>query len=172
MQWVIRITVVVVGVAGTALTSTTTSLLMLWILALDLSYTLIFPHLVSVLFFEVTNGYGGFAGYISGLSFRILLGENRLGLPVLVCLPGCTLIDGVYTQMSPVRMVSMLFTFTTILVISRLAEFMFNHKLLPQRWDVFKVKQEITVTAISAEEEHASVRTVLMLSANQSTNKE
>ncbi|XP_029700724.1 high-affinity choline transporter 1-like isoform X2 [Takifugu rubripes] len=165
MQWVIRITVVVVGVAGTALTSTSNSLLTLWILALDLSYTLIFPHLISVLFFQMTNGYGGFAGAIIGLTFRILLGENSIGLPVLLRLPGCTLVDGVYTQSSPVRTVSMLFSFTTILVISRLAEFMFNHRLLPRRWDVFKV------TTIPAEEEHVSVRMDLMLSYNQSTNK-
>lgn len=158
MQWVIRITVVVVGVAGTALTSTTNSLLTLWILALDLSYTLIFPHLVSVLFFEMTNGYGGFAGSIFGLTFRILLGENNIGLPVILCLPSCTLVDGVYTQMSPVRTMSMLFSFTAILVISWLAEFMFNHRLLPRRWDVFKV------TTISAEDENVSVRMDLMLS--------
>lgn len=133
MQWVIRITVVVVGVAGTALTSTSDSLITLWIFALDMSYTLIFPHLISVLFFQMTNGYGGFAGSIIGLTFRILLGENNIGLPVLLCLPGCTLVDGVYTQMSPIRTVSMLFSFTTILVISRLAEFMFNHRLLPRK---------------------------------------
>lgn len=145
MQWVIRITVVVVGVVGAALTSTSNSLMTLWFLALDLTYTLIFPHLISVLFFEMTNGYGGAAGCIFGLTFRILLGENRIGLPVLLCLPGCTLVDGVYTQKSPVRTVSMLFSFTTILVISRLAEFMFNHRLLPRRWDVFKVKHEVTL---------------------------
>lgn len=145
MQWVIRLTVVVVGVAGTALTSMSKSMVTLWMIGLDLSYTLIFPHLISLLFFEMTNGYGGFAGSIIGLTFRILLGEDTIGLPVLLCLPSCMLVDGVYTQASPVRTVSMLFSLTTILVISRLAEFMFNHRLLPRKWDVFKVKHEVTL---------------------------
>lgn len=145
MQWVIRITVVVVGVAGTAMTFSANSFLILWILAVDVSYNLIFPQFVCVLFFKVTNGYGGTAGYITGLIFRILLGENAIGLPVHICLPGCTLVDGVYIQTAPVRTVSMVCSFTTTLVISWLAAFMFNHRLLPQRWDVLKVKHEVAL---------------------------
>lgn len=110
---------------------------------LDLPF--IFPHLISLLFFKVTNGYGGFAGCITGLGFRILLGESSVGLPIYLCLPGCTLVDGVYTQRAPVRTVSMIFSFIITLVISWLAEFMFNHRLLPRRWDIFKVKQEVTL---------------------------
>lgn len=145
MQWVIRVTVVVVGVAGTAMTSSANSLLILWILALDMSYTLIFPHLIAVLFFKVTNGYGGVAGFIIGLVFRIVLGENTLGLPVLLCVPRCTLVDGVYIQTAPARTLSMLSSFMTILAVSLLAVFVFNRRLLPPRWDVFKVKREATL---------------------------
>uniref|UniRef100_H3CU00 Solute carrier family 5 member 7 n=2 Tax=Tetraodon nigroviridis TaxID=99883 RepID=H3CU00_TETNG len=137
MQWVIRITVVVVGVAGTAMTFRAKSLLILWIQALDLSYNLIFPQFVCVLFFKVANGYGGTAGYITGLIFRLLLGEDTIGLPVSLCLPGCTVVDDVYIQTAPVRTVAMLCSFITTLVISWLAAFMFNHRLLPQRWNVF-----------------------------------
>uniref|UniRef100_A0A8C4FDN7 High-affinity choline transporter 1 n=1 Tax=Dicentrarchus labrax TaxID=13489 RepID=A0A8C4FDN7_DICLA len=140
MQWVIRLTVVVVGLVGTSITFYTNSTLVLWILGADISYTLMFPHLVSVLFFKVTNGYGAMVGYIIGLTMRILLGENALGLPVVLHLPGCKLEDGVYVQKSPVRTVSMLCTLSTILVFSSLAFFMFNHGLLPERWDIFKVK--------------------------------
>ncbi|XP_035516474.1 high-affinity choline transporter 1-like [Morone saxatilis] len=143
MQWVIRLTVVVVGLVGTSITFYTNSTLVLWILGADVSYTLMFPHLVSVLFFKVTNGYGAMVGYIIGLSVRILLGENALGLPVVLHLPGCKLEDGVYVQKSPVRTVSMLCTLATILVFSSLAFFMFNHGLLPERWDIFKVKRNV-----------------------------
>lgn len=145
MQWVIRITVVVVGVAGAAMTFSTNSLLILWILALDMSYSMIFPHFVCVLFFKVTNGYGGTAGYIVGLILRALFGENAVGLPVRLCLPGCTLVDGVYIQTAPIRTVSMVCSFIITLVISWLAVFMFNHRLLPRRWDVFKVKHEVVL---------------------------
>lgn len=150
MQWVIRVTVVVVGLAGTSITFYTKSTLVLWILGADVSYTLILPHLVSVLFFKVTNGYGAMVGYIIGLTVRILLGENVVGLPVVLHLPGCTLEDGVYVQKSPVRTVSMLCTLVIILVFSSLALFFFNHGLLPERWDIFKVKRDVTVSPADA----------------------
>ncbi|XP_034544268.1 high-affinity choline transporter 1-like [Notolabrus celidotus] len=150
MQWVIRVTVVVVGLVGTSITFYTNSTLLLWILGADISYTLMFPHLISVLFFDVTNGYGAMAGYIIGLAVRILLGENAVGLPVVLCLPGCTLEDGIYVQKSPVRTIAMLCTFVTILFFSSLAWFMFNHSLLPERWDIFKVKHNVTVSPADA----------------------
>ncbi|KAM7418500.1 hypothetical protein PAMA_015900 [Pampus argenteus] len=146
MQWVIWITVVVVGLVGTSLTFYTNSTLVLWILGADVSYTLIFPQLVSVLFFKVTNGYGATVGYIAGLTIRILLGENAVGLPVVLYLPGCTLEDGVYIQKSPVRTFCMFCTLVTILVFSMLALIMFNHGLLPERWDFFKVKCNVPVS--------------------------
>ena len=149
MQWVIRVTVVVVGLVGTSVTFYYNSILALWILGADISYTLMFPHLVAVLFFKVTNGYGALVGYVWGLTFRILLGENAVGLPVVIHLPGCTLEDGVYVQKSPVRTVSMLCTLVTILFFSWLALFMFNHSLLPERWDIFKVKRNVTVDAVT-----------------------
>ncbi|XP_071773257.2 high affinity choline transporter 1-like [Centroberyx gerrardi] len=140
MQWVIRVSVVVVGLVSTTLTFYSNSILMLWILGADIAYTFIFPHLVCVLFFKVSNGYGASVGYIAGLTIRILLGEKAVGLPVVLPLPGCTLEDGIYIQRSPVRTICMLITFTTILVFSALASFMFNHGLLSERWDLFKVK--------------------------------
>ncbi|XP_040002954.1 high-affinity choline transporter 1-like isoform X2 [Xiphias gladius] len=150
MQWVIRVTVVVVGLIGTSITFYTNSTLVLWILGADVSYTLIFPHLVSVLFCKVTNGYGAIVGYIIGLTVRILLGENAVGLPVILHLPGCTLEDGIYVQKSPVRTISMLCTLITILVFSMLALFVFNHGLLSDRWDIFQVKCNITSSPADA----------------------
>lgn len=141
MQWVIRISVVVVGVVGTMITFHTNSTLLLWILGADISYTLIFPHLVCVLFFKLTNGYGAFVGYIIGLVLRVLLGENIVGLPVILQLPGCTLQDGVYVQKAPVRTFCMLCTLLSILVFSWISSLLFNHGLLPEKWDTFKVKR-------------------------------
>ncbi|KAK7929683.1 hypothetical protein WMY93_006078 [Mugilogobius chulae] len=115
IKWVIRVTVVVVGLVGTSLTFYTNSTLLLWILGADVSYTLIFPHLIAVLFFNITNGYGAFVGYVVGLTFRIMVGENTVGLPVVLPLPGCTLEEGLYVQKAPVRTVSMLCTLGTIL---------------------------------------------------------
>ncbi|XP_008405594.1 high-affinity choline transporter 1-like [Poecilia reticulata] len=144
MQWVIRASVVAVGLVGTSITFYTNSTLVLWILGADVSYTLLFPHLVSVLFCRVTNGYGATMGYIVGVTVRILLGENTLGIPVVLHLPGCTLENGIYVQKSPVRTVSMLCTLVTILIFSWLAVVMFNRGLLPEKWDVFKVRRVVT----------------------------
>ncbi len=146
MQWVIQVTVVIVGLAGTSITFYTNSTLVLWILGADVSYTLIFPHLVSVLFFKVTNGYGAMVGYVVGVTVRILVGEKVVGLPVVLQLPGCTMEDGVYVQKAPIRTFTMLCTLVTVLVFSWLALFMFNHSLLPERWDVFNVKQSVSVS--------------------------
>uniref|UniRef100_UPI0037E84F5D high-affinity choline transporter 1-like n=1 Tax=Semicossyphus pulcher TaxID=241346 RepID=UPI0037E84F5D len=150
MQWVIRVTVVVVGLVGTSITFYTNSTLVLWILGADVSYSLMFPHLISVLFIDVTNGYGAVAGYIIGLAVRVLLGESEVGLPVVLCLPGCTLEDGIYVQKSPIRTVAMLCTLVTILSFSLLTSIMFNCGLLPERWDIFKVKRYVAVSPAEA----------------------
>ncbi|XP_030290100.1 high-affinity choline transporter 1-like isoform X3 [Sparus aurata] len=55
MKWVIRVTVVVVGLLGTTISFLTNSTLVLWLLGADINYSLIFPHLVSVLFFEMPS---------------------------------------------------------------------------------------------------------------------
>ncbi|XP_029912249.1 high affinity choline transporter 1-like [Myripristis murdjan] len=148
MEWVIRVSVVVVGLVGTALTFQTKSVLMLWILGADVAYTLIFPHLASILFFKVSNGYGASVGFIVGVTVRILLGEESVGLPAIFPLPGCMVEDGVCSQRLPVRTISMLTTFMTILFFSALASFMFSHDLLPERWDVFKVKCDVSTSPV------------------------
>lgn len=140
MQWVICVTVVVVGLVGTVITFYTNSTLLLWLLGADISYSLIFPHLVAVLFFKAVNGYGAMLGYIFGVTLRILLGENTIGLSAVLHLPGCTLEDDIYVQKAPIRTVTMLCTLIIICVFSWLAAFMFKHGLLKESWDIFKVK--------------------------------
>lgn len=141
MQWVIRVTVVVVGIVGTVITFYTNSTLLLWLLGADIAYSLIFPHLVAVLFFKAVNGYGATVGYIFGVSLRILLGENTIGLSAILHLPGCALEDDIYVQKAPVRTVTMLCTLVTICIFSWLASFMFKHGLLMDSWDIFQVKR-------------------------------
>ncbi|XP_061602156.1 high-affinity choline transporter 1-like [Cololabis saira] len=142
IQWVIRGSVVVVGLAGTSLTFMDNSVLMIWMLRSDLTYTLMLPQLVCVLFFSVSNGYGAVIGCVVGILLRVLCGEPLLGLPAIIKFPGCTLENGVYVQRSPIRTICMLSAMVSILSFSYLAALLFNRGLIPEKWDVFNVKAQ------------------------------
>ncbi|KAM7375305.1 hypothetical protein PAMA_014415 [Pampus argenteus] len=64
LQWVIRLSVVVVGVVGTSLTYLDNSIMAFWILSADLTYTIMFPQLICILFLGVSNGYGAITGIL------------------------------------------------------------------------------------------------------------
>lgn len=140
LQWVIRVTVVLVGLAATSLTFLHNSIMVFWILGADITYTFMFPQLVCILFFKISNGYGCIMGLLLGMSLRLLSGEPSVGLPVILPFPGCTLEDGVYIQRAPVRTICVLSTISVTLFFSYLASLLLSKGIIPEKWDVFKAK--------------------------------
>ncbi|XP_056265000.1 high affinity choline transporter 1-like [Pseudoliparis swirei] len=153
MQWVIRISVVVVGLAGTALTFLDNSVLVFWLVGVDMSYTIMFPQLVCVLFFKISNGYGASLGYLMGIVLRLLSGEPLIGLPPAIRFPGCRMDqEGNLIQYFPFRTTIMIISLLSILLFSWLSSILFNKGLLAERWDVFKIKRKEKPTAAAEEE--------------------
>ncbi|XP_071773246.1 high affinity choline transporter 1-like [Centroberyx gerrardi] len=151
MQWVIRISVVVVGVSGTALTFLDNSVLVFWLVGVDMSYTIMFPQLVCILFFKVSNGYGATVGYLMGIILRVLSGEPLIGLPPAIHFPGCRPdAEGKLTQFFPFRSTIMVVSLLSILLVSWLASVIFNKGLLSERWDVFKINRKQAKVAAAA----------------------
>ncbi|XP_041637361.1 high affinity choline transporter 1-like [Cheilinus undulatus] len=159
LQWVIRSSIIVVGIVGTSLTYLDSSILAFWLLSSDLTYAIMLPQLVCILFIRVSNGYGAVCGYIVAFVMRVLCGEPVFNLPVVLHLPGCTLVDGVYIQRSPFKTICMLCSLVSIVLFSYVALVLFEKEILPERWDVFKVKSQRGETpAGGAKEQDGDVR--------------
>ncbi|XP_068612704.1 high-affinity choline transporter 1-like [Brachionichthys hirsutus] len=142
LKWVIRCSIILSGLVGTSLTYLRSGILVFWILGSDLNYTIIFPQLVCALFTDVSNGYGATAGFLVAVVLRLLCGEPLIGLPVILHFPHCILEDGVYVQTWPFKTICMLITLVSILAFSYVFSVLFQKGILPERWDVFKVKTQ------------------------------
>ncbi|MEQ2197769.1 hypothetical protein XENOCAPTIV_003001 [Xenoophorus captivus] len=146
LQWVIRISVLLVGLAGTSLAFGDDSVAALWILSGDLLYCVIFPQLVCVLHFQRANTYGAICGFVVGLLLRGLSGEPVLGIPPLLLYPGCREENDQIIQCFTYRTVAMLSSLISIMAVSWLLDLIFHRQLIPESWDilhVFKKKNKV-----------------------------
>ncbi|XP_061111628.1 high-affinity choline transporter 1-like [Conger conger] len=136
LQWVIKGSVTVVGLAGMGLSFLKDSVLPFYVLSSDVLYTVILPQLVCVLHLPVANVYGAVGGYVSGVALRLLSGEPLLRLPPVIHFPGCRLVDGVYVQHFPHRSLAMLLSLCSTALISYATAELLRRGVLPRSWDL------------------------------------
>jgi len=155
MQWVIQALVLVIGVGGTALSSFQRSGLLMWYVGVALTYVFMFPQLVCVLFFDVSNAYGCVAGFSLSLLLRLLCGWSELGLPAVFRLPGGVVDqDGAFVQRFPVNTLCMLFSMGCILLFSYLSARLLDRGVVSEKWDVLHVlKLPRTLPPMNARED-------------------
>lgn len=144
---VLKVCILVFGLLGASLAMSTGSVYVLWFLSGDIMYSVVLAQLLAVFFLPGhANSYGSAAGFAMALLLRGLAGEPLLGVPVLIGFPGCRLQHGILVQAFPFRTAIVLLTLATILLASRLAAILFFRGLLPERWDVFKLRQKDSTT--------------------------
>uniref|UniRef100_H3CW83 Solute carrier family 5 member 7 n=1 Tax=Tetraodon nigroviridis TaxID=99883 RepID=H3CW83_TETNG len=138
LKWVVRGSLLAVGLAGMGVAFGDKSVFSLWILSGDLLYCVIFPQLLCVLHVSFTNGYGAIGGYAVALLLRLLSGESALGIPPLILYPWAREKDGVVTQYFPFRTFAMICSLICIIGLSKLVEFLFRRRIIPKPWDVLQ----------------------------------
>ena len=122
-----RIGIFVVGAGAAGIGILVSSIYVLWYLCSDLVYVILFPQLLCVVYVPHTNTYGSLAAYITGFLFRFLIGEPSLSIPAVITF-------GPYV---PPKTLCMLICLSTTLGISYMTKYIFEHRLLSSRYDIF-----------------------------------
>ncbi len=112
---VVRVAVVVAGIAAACLALSVQSVYALWYLCADLVYVVLFPQLVMVLYSRRANRQGALCGAVVGLVLRLGGGEPFLGIPAWIPYP---LTDADGQTSFPFRTFSMLAGVITIWLVS------------------------------------------------------
>ncbi|KAK3602584.1 hypothetical protein CHS0354_020648 [Potamilus streckersoni] len=133
--WVMRISIFWVGAMATVMAILVESVYALWYLCSDLVYVVLFPQLVCVIYLSWSNTYGSLAGYILGLLIRILGGEPTLKIPAVIKFPWYN--EENQMQMFPYKTLCMLISMSSIMGVSYLTKYLFEHGILHAKRDVF-----------------------------------
>ncbi|XP_055876378.1 high-affinity choline transporter 1-like isoform X1 [Biomphalaria glabrata] len=143
LVWVLRISVVVVGVMGTIIAISATTIYGLYVLCSDLMYVTLFPQLTLVLWMPSCNAYGCVAGFFLSFILRLLCGEPVLGVPAALRFPYYDVENNV--QLFPFRTFCMLLGTLTIVVVSMATNYVFLSKKVPAKYDFLKCYKQRTI---------------------------
>ncbi|XP_049863344.1 high-affinity choline transporter 1 [Schistocerca gregaria] len=135
--WVMRVSILVVGVLSTIMALTIPSIYGLWSMCSDLVYVILFPQLLMVVHFKHhCNTYGSLAAYLVAFFVRISGGEQLMGLPAAIHFPGWD--EENQRQLFPFRTFSMLLSLITLVFVSWLTRWIFESGHLAPGYDVFR----------------------------------
>ena len=149
-----------VGTIACLVGLTIKSIYKLFSLCSDLVFVILFPQLVGAVYFPFVNTYGSLCAFVLGLFFRIASGEPFIGLPALIKYPMYDYIND--QQKFPFRILCMLISAVTLLVVSALTNWLFTSGCLSRDCDIFRVmeRQEKSVNEASGGNEVPMQETV------------
>ncbi|GAA6225183.1 high affinity choline transporter 1-like [Lates japonicus] len=129
---VIKVSVLLCGIMGAAIAMITTSVYLFWIFSADVVYSMMTPQVICIFFLSRwVNQYGAYSGFAVALVLRVLIGESLIGLPDVMPLPWDKIQeDGHRFRLFPFRTAIMLISTGTILLVSRLAVWLSERRLL------------------------------------------
>nr|XP_039253872.1 high-affinity choline transporter 1-like [Styela clava] len=145
LLWIMRISVVICGIVATVLALSIQSVYILWFLCSDFVYVLLFPQLLSVIYFD-PNSYGSIGGLIIGAVLRIGGGE--------VLLNWAPFIHYIGGDNFPFKTFSMIMSLTTLNGLSYIVKIIFQQGIIPEKYDVFHSKFTSGGRTIEAKEEY------------------
>ncbi|XP_029016616.1 high affinity choline transporter 1-like [Betta splendens] len=137
---VVKVSVVLCGLMGAGLAMTTTSVFLLWIVGADVVYSMLTPQITCTFFLSKwVNKYGACSGFLLAIVLRALVGEPAIGLPDILPLPWDKIQeDGRRQRLFPFRTAIMLVTSGTILLVSHLAAWLSEKRLMEKDRDAKK----------------------------------
>ena len=130
---VLRVCMVIIGSLSVIIATLIKSLIALFPLMTDLTYVIVLPQLIAVIYIPFTNTYGSLAGLLSGLLLRLLSGEFYIRLPAVIKYPWYVEKTGL--QLFPFKTLIMLCCIVIIVIVSVFMEQMFKCSSIVRRMD-------------------------------------
>lgn len=138
LNWILRISVIVVSVLSTAVALTVDSVYYLSYLCSDLVYVVLFPQLLTVVHWpSLVDTYGCLAGYFVAVVLRVAGGEKGLGIPALIEYPFYD--EETQTQKFPFRTAAMIAALLTQIITSFFTRNLLGKGYFPRCCDVLSV---------------------------------
>ncbi|KAK3768201.1 hypothetical protein RRG08_031736 [Elysia crispata] len=133
--WVMRGAQLVITGLACVMAIQVDSIYDLWLLCSDFVYVILFPQLVCVMYLKKSNSYGSFVAFALGLFFRLMGGDNALGIPAVIKYPWFSEADDI--QYFPFRTLSMIISLVSLIFVSYVTDFLFTSRTLPLFLDFY-----------------------------------